>query len=279
VTFQYYTDPNAAVNALSAGQADLLTGVSTELVGQFEGDPDYVVTEGTTNGEFTLGFNNSRAPLDDRDVRRALRQAIDKQGVLDLYDGYGTLIGGPVPPTDPWYEDLTGVLPHDPDAARSALEAAGVADGTRLTFVVPNIYPTTVSEYVASQLGDVGLDVEIVPVEFSVWLERVYTNVDYDLTLVLHVEPRDIANYANPDYYWRYDNPDVQRLVADAKTAPTSDEATDLLRQAARQIAEDSPVDWLLLYNDLVVARAGVHGYPQDDTASRFDASGITVEG
>jgi peptide/nickel transport system substrate-binding protein len=279
VTFQYYTDPNAAVNALSAGDADLLTGVSTDLIGQFEDDDDFVVTEGTTNGEFTLGFNNSRAPFDDVEVRRAVRQAIDKEGVLELYNGYGTLIGGPVPPTDPWYEDLTGELPYDPDAARTALEAAGVAAGTQLTFVVPNIYPTTVSEYVASQLAEVGLEVEIVPVEFSVWLEQVFTNVDYDMTAVLHVEPRDIDNYANPEYYWRYDNPEVQQLVADAKTAPSADEANELLQEAARQIAEDSPVDWLLLYSDLVVARAGVSGYPENDTASRFDASGITVEG
>jgi peptide/nickel transport system substrate-binding protein len=278
VTFQYYTDPNAAVNALTAGDADLLTGVSTDLVGQFEDDPEYVVTEGTTNGEFTLGFNNSRPPFDDVNVRRALRQAIDKQGFLDLFNGYGTLIGGPVPPTDPWYEDLTDVVPYDPEAARAALEAAGVAEGTSFTLTIPNFYPTTISEYVASQLAEVGVEIEIVPVEFSVWLEQVFTNVDYDLTGVLHVEPRDIGNYANPEYYWRYDNPEVQQLVADAKTAASPDEATDLLKQAARQISEDSPVDWLLLYSDLVVARAGVSGYPQNDTASRFDASGITVE-
>jgi peptide/nickel transport system substrate-binding protein len=278
VTFQYYTDPNAAVNALTAGDVDLLTGVSTDLVGQFEDDSEYVVTEGTTNGEFTLGFNNSRPPFDDVNVRRALRQAIDKQGFLDLFNGYGTLIGGPVPPTDPWYEDLTDVVPYDPDAAREALEAAGVA-GSSFTITIPNFYPTTISEYVASQLGEVGLDIEIVPVEFSVWLEQVFTNADYDITGVLHVEPRDIDNYANPDYYWRYNSPEVQQLIADAKTAATPEEATDLLKQAARQISEDSPVDWLLLYSDLIVARAGVSGYPQNDTASRFDASNITVEG
>ena len=49
------------------------------------------------------------------------------------------------------------------------------------------------------------------------WLDQVYTNNDYDMTAVLHVEPRDIANYANPDYYWQYDNPEVQQLIGDAK--------------------------------------------------------------
>ena len=221
VTFQYFTDPNAAVNALTSGDADLLTGVNTDLVGQFEGDDNYVVSQGTTNGEFTLGMNNSKAPFDDPAVRRAIRQAIDKEGYLALLNGFGTIIGGPVPPTDPWFEDLSGDLPYDPEAAAAALREAGVDEGTEITLTWPNFYPTTSAEFVASQLAEVGLEVEIETVEFSVWLEQVYTNADYDLTAVLHVEPRDIGNYANPDYYWRYDNPEVQQLVADAKIAET----------------------------------------------------------
>ncbi|MFV0308243.1 MAG: ABC transporter substrate-binding protein [Desertimonas sp.] len=277
VTFQYFTDPNAAVNALTSGDADLLTGVNTDLVGQFEGDDDYVVTQGTTNGEFTLGMNNTREPFDDPDVRRAIRQAIDKEGYLALLNGFGTIIGSPVPPTDPWYEDLTGVAPYDPEAAAQALRDAGVAEGTQFTLKWPNFYATTGAEYVASQLAEVGLQIEIVPVEFAVWLDEVYTAGDYDLTAVLHVEPRDIANYANPDYYWHYDNPEVQQLINDAKVAPTEDEANDMIRQAAQIIAEDSPVDWLILQADIVVATPNITGYPTNDTASRFDASGIEI--
>jgi peptide/nickel transport system substrate-binding protein len=279
VTFLYFTDPNAAVNAFTTGDADILTGVNSDLVGPLQENPDYVVNEGTTNGEFTLGFNNSREPLIDRNVRLAIRQAIDKQGVIELYNGFGTIIGGPVPPTDPWFEDLTDSAPYDPDASRQLLADAGYGEGLDLVLVYPNIYPTTTAEYVASQLGDVGIDVEIQTVDFSVWLEQVFTNGDYDLTAVLHVEPRDIGNYANPDYYWHYDSPEVQQLVGDAKVAATPEEATELLKQAARQISDDSPVDWLFLGADLTVARQGVTGYPLNDTASRFDASGITVAG
>lgn len=279
VTFLYFTEPNAAVNAFTTGDADILTGVNSDLVGPLQDNPDYVVNEGTTNGEFTLGFNNSREPLTNRDVRLAIRQAIDKEGVKELYNGFGTIIGGPVPPTDPWYEDLTDIAPYDPEASRQLLADAGYGDGLDLVLVYPNIYPTTTAEYVASQLADVGITVEIQTVEFSVWLEQVYTNGDYDLTAVLHVEPHDIGNYANPDYYWHYDSPVVQQLIGDAKVAPTQEEATELLKQAARQISEDSPVDWLILAADLTVARKGVTGYPLNDTASRFDASGITVAG
>jgi peptide/nickel transport system substrate-binding protein len=274
VTFQYFTDPNAAVNAFTTGELEILTGVNPDLVDPLKDNPDYVVNEGTTNGEFTLGFNNKKAPFTDPAVRKAIRQAIDHEAYKELNNGYGTLIGGPVPPTDPWYEDLTGLVPYDPDAAKTVLDAAGPLN---LTLVWPNIYPTQNAEFVASELKKVGVNLTITPVEFSVWLDQVFTKHDYDMTAVLHVEPHDIGNYANPDYYWQYDSPTVQQLIESAKVNPDPDAAVEDLKKAARQIAEDSPVDWLILAPDLTVASSAVKGYPTNDTASRFDASGITV--
>jgi peptide/nickel transport system substrate-binding protein len=279
VTFQYFKDPNAAVNAFTTGDVQILTGVNTDLVGPLKDNPDYVVNEGTTNGEFTLGFNNKKKPFTDRDVRFAFRQAIDKEAYKELLNGYGTIIGGPVPPTDPWYEDLTKVAPYDPAAAKAALQKAGYGSGLKVTLVWPNIYPTNQAEFVASQLKDVGVDVTIQTVEFSVWLDQVYTKHDYDMTAVLHVEPHDIGNYANPNYYWQYDSPTVQKLIHDAKVNPDPQAGIDQLKQAARQISEDSPADWLILASDLTVATKNITGYPKNDTASRFDASGINVSG
>ena len=105
-------------------------------------------------------------------------------------------------------------------------------------------------------------------IEFAVWLEQVYENHDYDMTAVLHVEPWDIVNYANPDYYWQYDSPEVQELVAAAKVNPDPDEATEQLKEAARLISEDSPVYWLILAADLTVSTTDVTGFPTDDTGS-----------
>jgi peptide/nickel transport system substrate-binding protein len=279
VTFQYFTDQNAMVNAFTTGDVDIVTGIQSDLIPPLQDNPDYVVNEGTTNGEFTLGFNNGKEPFTDPAVRKAIRQAIDKDAYKELNNGFGTIIGGPVPPSDPWYEDLTDVAPYDPDAARAALEEAGYGDGLDLTLTWPNLYATSNAEFVASELAEVGITVTIEAVDFSVWLEQVYNNHDYDMTAVLHVEPRDIVNYANPDYYWQYDSPEVQELIRSAKVNPDADAAVEQIKEAARLFSEDSPVDWLLLAADLTVSSVDVTGYPTNDTGSRFDASGITVAG
>ena len=129
-----------------------------------------------------------------------------------------------------------------------------------------------------SQLADVGITVNLETVEFPTWIDRVFVNHDYDLTVVLHAEPRDIDNYANPEYYWLYDSPEVQDLLAQAKASPDPEEFVELRRQAARLIAEEAPAVWLLLYNDVTVARTGISGYPTFDANARFDAYDIIVE-
>lgn len=279
VVYQYITDPSAAVQALLDGDIDILTRLNTDLVGQVDGNEGFVVSSGPTNGEYTLGMNNTDEALSNPLVRQAITQAIDKEAMLELFAGYGTIIGGPVPPTDPWYEDLTGLYPYDPDAARAKLEEAGYGDGLSLTFVVPNQYPPAHADYIVAALGDVGIEVELQSVEFTAWLDQVFTNHDYDLTLVLHVEPRDLGNYARDDYYWNYVNPEVAELYTAAQAATDPDEANELLRQAARIVAEDAPVAWLLVWDDVIGARTGVAGYPTYDVLNEFDASGIVSDG
>ena len=129
-----------------------------------------------------------------------------------------------------------------------------------------------------SQLADVGITVNLEIVEFPTWIDQVFVNHDYDLTVVLHVEARDIGNYANPEYYWLYDSPEVQDLLAQAKTTADPEEFVELRRQAARLIAEEAPAVWLMLYNDVLVARTGISGYPTFDANNRFDAFDIIVE-
>ncbi len=279
ITFQYFLDQNAAANALLDGDIDLHTRIDTDLVEQFEDNPDFVLSADPTNGEFTLGMNNADEVLSDQRVRQAITQAIDKQGLIDLYRGYGTLIGAPVPPFEPWYEDLSDLYPFDPEAARALLEEAGYADGLELSFVAPNLYPTYAFDYVVSQLNDVGITVNLEVVEFPTWLDRVFGDHDYDLTVVLHVEARDIGNYANPEYYWQYDSPGVQDLLAQAKTTADAEEFVELRRQAARLIAEEAPAVWLMLYNNVLVARTGISGFPTFDANNRFNAFDIVVEG
>ncbi|RJK96558.1 ABC transporter substrate-binding protein [Vallicoccus soli] len=278
VTLQYFEDATATTNALLSGGIDVVGTVQApETLAQFEGDDRFQVIEGTTNGEVVLSMNGAAGPLQDVRVRQAVRHAIDHQALLDTaWAGRGELIGSMVPPTDPWYEDLTGVAPYDPDRARQLLQEAGAQD-VSLRMRIANLpYAVASAQVVQSQLADVGITAEIEPLEFPArWLEDVFTNADYDLSIVAHVEPRDISAFGNPDYYFRYDDPQVQDLLAQADRGTPEEQVTDL-QQAARRISEQAAADWLFLLPNLIVAEADVQGLPENRIGESFDLTTLS---
>jgi peptide/nickel transport system substrate-binding protein len=278
VVLQYFDDATAATNALLTDGIDVIGTVQApESLAQFDGDARFQVIEGTTNGEVTLAMNNASGPTSDVRVRRAIAMAIDHEAVLNTaWAGRGTLIDTMVPPTDPWFQPLPDVTPYDPDAARALLAEAGTPN-ISLRMRIANLpYAVASAQVVQSQLAAVGIQTEIEPLEFPArWLDTVFRNADYDLSIVSHVEPRDIRTFGNPGYYWRYDNPEVQQLLAQSELG-TEEQQIDSLRQVGRRIAEDAAADWLFLLPNLIVADTDVQGLPQNRIGESLDLTALS---
>jgi peptide/nickel transport system substrate-binding protein len=277
VVFEYIPEATAGVNAIVAGDIDVLTPVDATLRSQVDAVDELTITEGKTTDKYSLAFNNQRPPLDDVRVREALRLAIDHQAVIEAIGGAGVEQGGPIPELDPGYEDLTDVRPFDPERAKELLAEAGQSD-LELTLTIPNIYSTTVSNLLVSQFADVGVTLTVDSVEFGAWLEDVYTNKDYDLSFVDHLEARDFGNWANPDYYFGYDNAEVQSLFQQSVAATNSDDAAALLAEAARIVAEDHAGDVVYNATALTAVADGITGFPTDSPNARLDLGELAVE-
>lgn len=278
VSLKYFKDPTAMNNALLTGSIDVVSSVQApDSLGQFKDTSKFQIIEGTTNGEVVMSFNDGKAPFTDKRVRQAICYAIDRQAVIDTaWAGHGTLIGSMVPPTDPWYEDLSKLYPYDPAKAKTLLAQAGTPKLT-LRFRIPNLpYAVSAAQVVKSQLADVGITAQIDVLEFPArWLSEVFTNADYDMSMIAHVEPRDIASWANPKYYWRYDNKQVQKLLAEADSG-TEAEQVAKTKQAALLLAEDAAADWLFLFPNLIAAKVGVKGLPKNVISEAFDLTTVS---
>jgi peptide/nickel transport system substrate-binding protein len=278
VHLQYFRDATAAVNSLLTDGIDVIGTVQApEALAQFDGDSRFQVIEGTTNGEVTLAMNDATGPTSDVRVRRAIAMAIDHEAVLNTaWAGRGALIDTMVPPTDPWFQPLPDVTPYNPDAARALLAEAGTPN-LSLRMRIANLpYAVASAQVVQSQLAAVGIQTQIEPLEFPArWLETVFRNADYDLSIVSHVEPRDIRTFGDSNYYWRYNNPEVQRLLADSETG-SAEQQVDDLRQVGRLIAEDAAADWLFLLPNLIVADTNVKGLPQNRIGESLDLTTLS---
>ncbi|WP_199430683.1 ABC transporter substrate-binding protein [Qaidamihabitans albus] len=277
VVLKYYQDATALNNALLSNGIDVISQITVpDSVPQFEADNRFNVLQGTTNGEVVLAYNNARPPLDDVRVRRALTLGVNREALLAAaWGGRGTLIGSMVPPTDPWYEDLSGYYPYDPGRARKLLAEAGNPE-LNLRLRIANLpYAMSAAQVVASDLGKIGVDVRIEPLDFpAVWLQQVFTDQDYDLSIVQHVEARDITTFGDPDYYWGYDEPRVRELLAEADSG-TPDEQVVKMREVARTITEDAAANWLFLFPNIVVAKKEVTGLVRNQVSESFDLTNL----
>ncbi|GGC79657.1 ABC transporter substrate-binding protein [Tersicoccus solisilvae] len=276
VDLTYLPQAASANNAVLSGSVDVQTALDPTLIEQVRGARGYTIAEGRTNDEYTLAYNSGKAPLNKLEVRQALSQAIDTDAIIKAINDGGTKLGGPIPELDPGYEDLTAINAYNPDNAKKLLAAAG-ADTLSLTLTIPNVYGSTVSDLLVSQFAAVGVTLKVRQVEFPTWLTDVYTNKNYDLSFVNHAEARDFGNYANPDYYFNYRNPKVTTLYQQAQQAVNEQEAGDLLKQAARLVAEDAPAKWLYSGKALTAISDRVHGFPTDATTSRLDLAGVSI--
>lgn len=275
VTFRYIPDFQAGISAALDGSLDVLTPVQADLSSQLDGVNGFELQRGRTTDKYVLAFNNAVAPLDDPRVREALRLAIDHDALVEVI-GAGETQYGPIPSLDPGFEDLSEVAPFDPERARELLAEAG-QENLRLELTVPSFYGTTISTFLVSAFNDIGVDLSVSPVEFSTWLNDVYTNGDYELSMVNHVEPRDFGAWANPEYYFHYDNAEVQELYAAAMAEVDAEASADLLAEAARIVSEDHAADWLYTAEQITAVGAGVQGFPADSLNSRLDVSGVTL--
>lgn len=76
-----------------------------------------------------IAINTTAAPFDNVKVRQALNHAIDKQRIIQLLNGRGTVANQVLPPLMPGYDSSYTGYDYNPDKAKALLAEAGFADG------------------------------------------------------------------------------------------------------------------------------------------------------
>ena len=271
---RYFSDAVSAVNALRSGDIDVVWSMqSPELLDTLP--EEYGVAVGTTNGEVILSMNNNRTPFDDPRVRRAVAHAVDRHALNEVvWEGLATDTGGaPVPPTDPWFTGHDH-YPHDQERARELLAEAG-AEGASVRISVPSLpYAQNISELLYSQLREVGLDVGLDTVEFpAVWLAEVMGSQDYDMSVIAHVEPRDLPTlFGDPDGYLGFDDAGVRAALL---AADTGEDQVGHMRAAVDGIMAQAGALTLFNLPNIVITGPGVTGVEPNVVTDALPLAGM----
>jgi peptide/nickel transport system substrate-binding protein len=277
--YQIFTNPDALVNALIAGDIDLTTPFlppeSYEALKEVEG----IEVEVKPPGKFTsLIFNMAEGgvkhpAMDDPAVREAIDYAVDKDQIVEVaLLGYGVTCPtnwqcGPnyVGELNPELE----VTPYDPAIANQILEEAGYLDSDgdgvretpdgeplifRLYFMSQVPEQLTMVDLLTGWLSQVGIVVESEAQEFGTYISLVLDERDFDIAL--DTERRDI-DAASIDFWFScwsaesgsaalnyagYCNEDMDNLVYEFWNSTDMEARWEPMFQAQAILNQDRPI-------------------------------------
>lgn len=272
VTFKVCADTDSLVMNLNGGSIDMMAHLPVAQAQQLSGD--FTVLEGTMNLVQAVYLNQNFEPFQDERVRKALCYAVDRTTILDLVsEGKGEILGSSMFPNFGKYyiPELSDNYNYDPEKAKQLLSEAGYEEGELIfTIVVPSNYPQHVDTAViiADQLGEVGVEVEIEQVEWNTWLSSVYSDRQFEATVV-GVDASNLTATAMlsrfcsdaDNNFVNYNNADYDATYNKAITETDDAAQTELYKECLTILSEDAANVYVQDLAEMVAIRNGYTGY------------------
>lgn len=197
IEFRNIPEQSSRVTALINDEIDLTWGLSPDQFSNLESTDGIEFLTESSYQHYYGWFNAQRAPFDDQRVRQAMIMAVDWDGIMSsLFPGVAQRAEAPIPSSVFGFAP-NEVYPYDPDAARDLLAEAGVPDG----FATSMQYNITccsqieeLAQAIASDLAEVGVQVEVLPKETGAWVEDLLA-LNWDINLANNVTVTGDANF------------------------------------------------------------------------------------
>ena len=270
--FRQVTDPNSQLEYLRSGQADILDDVPRSVWQELETYPNIHLHRFWALNVCYLGVNVKHQATRDMRVRQAMRLAIDREGLLELY--YGTaratysIVAQPFAEYDPDYRPpgTEAPLAERLERARALVREAG-AQGRAMSIYYPlnpRPYlptPDKVADKIRQQLETVGLSVKIVGVPNKELFESVRHD-RYELILIgWMTDNADPDNFytpltdgdgetgiPSPNNPGRTFDPEIHELIVQAQSMTDVQERVAAYR-AIERIQQETQVGYVPLVN------------------------------
>ncbi|MEY4173317.1 MAG: hypothetical protein RI900_482 [Actinomycetota bacterium] len=178
IEFRSSLDQSQQLVAFDAGELDLV-----EVVDPFTAkdlDQDKLVAPVPVPITL-LGMNVKRDAFADPAVRAAVSQAIDRETLASLLEGYGEAATGVLPINVPGWSQGTTEYTYDPDAARAVLEPLGLS--VELVYDSASNTTAAAAEVLGAQLGEAGVEVKLSAVDNATSIGRASSG-DFDMVIL-----------------------------------------------------------------------------------------------
>lgn len=285
VRFRIVRNPFAMVAEFRQGRLDVID-VPDAFDRFFGDDPNWQPLIDSVEGQntFYLGFNCTRAPFDNRDLRRAISMAVDRKAVIDgVLRGRATAATGPIPPGLSGYDAGFKGLPLDRETAKAVLTRVGAVRPLEL-LVLSNADSIMVAQAIAGQLKSIALSVEVAGRERGTF-KSLLAKGDFDMVYYSWVaDYADGENFLAPLFatsadrgggnYTAYSNAEVDALLAKAAVTPAEPERVELYKRIVGVTVNDAPRAFLWHSKRITVRQPWVKGFALPARVQRAEVPG-----
>lgn len=274
VTWRFIPDETAALNALEAGDVDMVGAVLGEGVDRIESlatQDDFQVLLPAPNEQAYFYFNSEVETFQDERVRQAIAHGIDREAhLIAAVSGYGEVnCVHSVPYSEPYRTDYCP-YDYDPERARELLAEAGYTDDLEIEYKYLTIaeFPPMMEVFV-DQMSDIGVTVNQVGIDLATWLEEVNTEARYEVSTI--TSGATLVHCLGGCRAPGFTDDEFESLMAEADAAATFEEWADLRTQATNRLTD---LAWTVpLWNKSTptVARADLEGFKDYRTHLEMD--------
>ncbi len=268
--------------AIETGDTDIVFDLGTEQSAALEGNPDVSLVRGLSLILTYVGMNATEPPLDNPDVREAIRYAINYDDIITLLGGNAELVQEIIPIG---FLGHTGNNPFTQDIAKAKelLAGAGVAEGTEINFIVPTstapggIEWSTLAAKIQSDVEQIGLKLNIQQLQQSELL-NIYRAQDGQM-IFMNWSPdfpdpdgnaTPFSSYEARSLAWRneWNDPKAIELSKQAAVELDNDKRVELYAELTDYVQHNGP--YVILYQPTRVfgLRNDIQGFIYDPNDS-----------
>ncbi len=279
VIFKIVPDKTSLLLQLKNGEIDMMAGVNPDHVADLQSsNPDIALYRVSGRTYYYIGYNEKNPLFKEKQVRRALTMAIDRNGLIEAtLQGYGKPCTGPVPPIVSWaYNDSIPPIPFNVAGAKNLLANAGWKDhdgdgwldkdGRDFKFVLRtnagNQIKADLAVIVQDQLKKIGVKVDIRSLEWTAFMDKLRrkefdayiggwsTSFNVDPTPIFHSTATNLFNYIG------YNNPQVDQLIEAGREEMNRQKAAKIWKTMQDEIYRDQPYTFLFWLDKIVAVNS-----------------------
>jgi len=272
IIYRIIPEDLTAVTEFEIGNIDILTIPASEYP-RYERDSSRKDFISSIKGldTYYIGLNCSKPPFDNREVRRAMNFAIDREKILrTLYEGRGRLAEGPLPDIlRNW--DIKNPYEYNPGRAREIIGKERLDGRAVYFYITADQEIIDMAEVLQSYIRATGLQVEIRQLEWSAYKEAINRGESDMFYLSWWADYPDPENFLFPLFHssnygpagnrTRYTNKTVDSLIEKGQQTMDEKKRDSFYRQAEEIIVADAP--WVFLWHktDFTVRQPWIKNY------------------